>query len=149
MTRRWHARSMAVRTMPTNKLALTTLVLAASCGGNSLSEVHCVESTQVAGVMTMTCVDTTGLTSDQVHALQSTCNNSTYIDAGMVGDASFGVMVTGTFGAGPCDHTGALGGCMVASGGYMNTIWYYTAPGLTASIAQTGCTATHGTWVEP
>jgi hypothetical protein len=78
-----------------------------------------------------------------VSAIQMTCT------AGA--DAGTGVSANGAYSTGTCDHTGAIGGCAIASGGFMTTIWWFPSmgPGMDLTMFQSQCAAQHGTWITP
>ena len=58
----------------------------------------------------------------------------------------------GSFAEGPCDHTGALGGCLLAlQGATFSTItWYYPAGSvMTETDVRATCVAQRATFVNP
>jgi len=120
----------------------TDLVVGGPDGGAGLFNGSCNESVSTSGFTFRYCADYVGLTADQVSAIQSVCA------AGA--DAGTGVSVAGTYSTGICDHTGSVGGCAIASGGFSSTLWWWTAMGgMDVSQYMSQCTAEHGTWLAP
>jgi hypothetical protein len=53
-----------------------------------------------------------------------------------------------TYSTGPCDRTGAIGGCAIAVNGTCSVAWAYAGI-VTAADLQTSCTGAHGTFITP
>ena len=122
----------------TTALALITYALCA-CSANALTGAEsCTTIAMIPGRTLTSCVESIGLTADQLRVIESQCR------------ANASAMVTSTFTHGPCSRTDAVGGCRLASGGFSQTTWYYLTIGIPAGTYQTSCETTlHGTWVTP
>ena len=112
----------------------------AAAGGDGVGS---CEQTITSGTVTLRqCFDYAGLTADQVTAIRGTCMNGQ--------DAGLGASVEATFRTSACDRTGAIGGCRIAAGSFMQTIWYFNSvAGLDPNTWRQACTTANGTWVTP
>jgi hypothetical protein len=73
------------------------------------------EQTITSGAITVRqCLDYAGLTGDQVTAIRGACMNGQ--------DGGLGATLLATYRTCSCDRTGAIGGCRVAAGSFMQTI---------------------------
>jgi hypothetical protein len=86
------------------------------------------------------CTEASGLTPDDVTALNMTCAPDTVPDAG--------IRITGTSSA-SCPTANRVGGCSVMTGGYSQTQWYYVGGSRTADELQMSCSQAGGTFVAP
>jgi hypothetical protein len=120
--------------------AVSTDLGSGSDGG--LSNGSCIETVMTSGFVFRYCADYIGLTPDQVSAIRMVCSSGA--------DAGTGVSATGAYSTGTCDRTGSLGGCMITSGAFSTTIWWWPSMGaMDVSMYQGQCTAEHGIWVSP
>jgi hypothetical protein len=128
--------------------------LLAACGGGTVASsgaseiVSCDETGQLGAYSFHMCMEATGMTPDQINALQSTCHAG--LDGGTpIGDSGQAVQVNGQFSDAGCSHIGALGGCRIASGSSSETIWYYTGSASTVDNVKVLCSQMNGTFVAP
>ena len=102
----------------------------------------CTLSESLGGTTLKLCEEVSG-PADAVQAVQQGCTAQGIPDAG--------VQVQADFRNGPCSHTGALGGCRVAQGPAVATIWYYDdGSGLqTPADIQMLCTSAGAQYIAP
>jgi hypothetical protein len=128
-------------------LVVTALAGLVHCSPSAGSTVSCAQVTQSGPITIRQCVESSGLTADQEAALAMSCRSS---DAGTIGDTGLSLGITAMFQRARCDRTDALGGCRMASGEFMTTIWYYRGGAFAdATIVRQTCATANGAWVDP
>jgi len=138
---------------------LLALGVVLGCGGNaenSAGNASASASCTMTETMTFTgapavtftfCSEVSGVTNDQVNAMRSTCSGNLATDGGVNLDG--GVTMTGVFSTGPCSRANVIGGCTITSGGYTQTVWYYSGPGVTVDVVRSACANGGGTYIAP
>jgi hypothetical protein len=109
---------------------------AGSSGGGSMLGAHGCTSIEVsclsnAGSLAPSCEEQGGYGAATVARFMSNCQHPNQV-----------------FSTNPCDHTGAIGACVIAVNGSCAATWAYGTV-VTASDLQTSCTGAHGTFVAP